>query len=546
MRRFPIALLLALAAHAASASAQTIAPDQLKAHVETLASDAFEGRAPATPGETRTVDYIVDQFKAAGLQPGGPLSDGTRAWTQDVPLSQFDISGPVSVSVSASGQLVWEQGREVALRASQLTTAVDIKDAPVVFVGYGVHAPERNWDDFKGVDLKGKIALVLVNDPDFETGEGDFGGKAMTWYGRWPYKYEEAARQGALGLLVIHETAPASYGWETVKNSNTNTIIDVIRERPQDVHPLLEGWIQRDAAAELMRRSGHDFDALKTAAQSRDFRPVALNARATISFPVKAEQIVSRNVVGLVSGAARPGEVVLYSGHWDHLGVGLPDASGDAIYNGAVDNATGIAALLEIARSFAAGPPPARSVAFLAVTAEEKGLIGSEYYASNPIYPLARTVGLINMDALKPSSPARDFTTSGDAPITLQDELVAVAKARGRRYSPDPRPEAGSFFRSDHFPFAKRGVPAISFGSGQDLLDGGAEAGAAWSRSYTAQQYHQPSDELTPDWRFDGIAADAELLYALGRRLADSGIWPEWKAGSEFRAVREETRSERR
>lgn len=545
MRRISIALILAVAA-AHGAAAQTVAPERLKAHVETLASDAFEGRAPATPGETKTVDYLISQFQAAGLEPGGPLKDAVRGWTQDVPLAQFDISGPVSVSIAASGELTWEQGREVALRASQLTPEVDIADAPIVFVGYGVHAPERNWDDFKGVDLKGKIALALVNDPDFETGEGDFGGKAMTWYGRWPYKYEEAARQGALGLLVIHETAPASYGWETVRNSNTNTIIDVIRERPGEVHPVLEGWIQRDAAAELMRRSGHDFEALKRAVRSRDFRPVPLNARANISFPVKAEKIVSRNVIGLVPGARRPDEVVLYTAHWDHLGVAGPDASGDAIYNGAVDNATGLAALLEIARGFAAGPAPARSVAFLAVTAEEKGLIGSEYYAANAVHPLARTVGLINMDALRPTSPARDFTTSGDAPVTLQDELVAIAAARGRSYSPDPRPEAGSFFRSDHFPFAKRGVPAISFGSGQDLLDGGREAGAAWSRAYTADRYHQPSDELTPDWRFDGIAADAELLYALGRRLADSDVWPEWKAGSEFKAVREATQTERR
>ncbi|HEX2558679.1 M28 family metallopeptidase, partial [Phenylobacterium sp.] len=544
MRSVSLALILALAAQ--SAAAQTVSTDRLKAHVETLASDAFEGRAPATPGETKTVDYIVSQLKSAGLKPGGELKDGARTWIQDVPLAQFDISGPVSVRVAAGGNLAWEQGREVALRASQLTTAVDVTDAPIVFVGYGVHAPERNWDDFKGVDLKGKIALALVNDPDFETGQGDFGGKAMTWYGRWPYKYEEAARQGALGLLVIHETAPASYGWETVKNSNTNTIIDVIRENPGEVHPVLEGWIQREAAAELMRRSGHDFDQLKRAAQSRDFRPVPLNAKATIAFPVKAQQVVSRNVIGLVPGKTRPDEVVLYTGHWDHLGVALPDATGDAIYNGAVDNGTGIAALLEIARAFATGPAPARSVAFVALTAEEKGLIGSEYYALKPVYPLAKTVGVINMDALKPLPPASDFTTSGDAPVTLRDELIAIAKGRGRTYSPDPRPEAGSFFRSDHFPLAKRGVPAISFGSGETLLEGGKAAGSAWSRTYTAERYHQPADELTPDWRFDGIAADAELLYALGRRLADSDIWPEWKAGSEFKAVREASEAERR
>lgn len=538
---------MGLACGALTAHAEPhIDPAQLQRHVETLSGDDFQGRAPASPAEAKTVDYLIGAFQAAGLQPGGEVKDGRRGWTQAVPLAQFDIDGPVSVKVRAGTELAWTQGEEVALRASQLASTVDIKNAPIVFAGYGVRAPERNWDDWKGVDVKGKIVLVLVNDPDFETGKGDFGGKAMTWYGRWPYKFEEAARQGALGLLVIHETAPASYGWQTVRNSNTNTIVDIIRQRPGEVHPLLEGWIQQPAAAELMRRSGLDFEALKRAAQSRDFRPVPLRATASIAFAVKAQKIISRNVVGVVPGATHPQETVLYTAHWDHLGIGRPDASGDTIFNGAVDNATGVAALIELGRGFAGGPKPQRTVAFMALTAEEKGLIGSDYYASHPLFPLATTVGNINMDSLKPIGPARDFTTAGTAAVTLQDELILAGQAAGRSFSPDPRPEAGSFYRSDHFPLAKQGVPAISFGSGEDLVEGGRAAGSAWSRTYTAQRYHQPADQVTPDFRYDGIAADAELLYALGRRLSDTRLWPDWKTGSEFRAARQASAAERR
>src|SRR5690606_41582311 len=318
---------------------------------------ACEGRAPATPGETQTVDYIVSQFKSAGLQPGGPLEGGARSWTQDVPLAQYDISGPVAVTVAASGDLTWEQGHEVALRASQLTTNVDIKDAPVVFVGYGVHAPERNWDDFKGVDLKGKIAVVLINDPDFETGAGDFDGKGMTYYGRWTYKYEEGARQGAAGVLVVHETAPASYGCATVAGSNTNTMFDVVRDNPAEAHPALEGWIQRDLAVGLFKRAGLDFEALKKQAQSRGFRPVELEGETfSADYAVKTEVITSHNVVARLEGSSHPDETIIYSAHWDHIGVGEPDARGDRIFNGALDNASGTASLLELARGFAKAP----------------------------------------------------------------------------------------------------------------------------------------------------------------------------------------------
>jgi Zn-dependent M28 family amino/carboxypeptidase len=549
-RLFLSVALAAVVAGAACAASSPIDPGRILNDIKVLASDDFEGRAPASEGEKKTVAYLIAQMKAAGLQPAGDLQkDGTRAWTQDVPLARFTTSGPVAVSVNEAGQVkTWTQGGEIAIRAAQ--TGVDhltVKDAPVVFVGYGVKAPERNWDDFKGYDLKGKVALVLVNDPDFETGKGDFGGKAMTYYGRWTYKYEEAARQGAVGFLVIHETAPASYGWNTVKNSNANEIFDVIRKDPTQAHAPLEGWVQKAAAVELLKAAGLDFEALKKEAQTRDFKPVALKGVTfSTDYAVDAQKVVSHNVLGAIRGAKYPGERVFYTAHWDHLGVGQPDAKGDRIYNGALDNASGTAMLLELARASAKAPKPQRSLVFMSVTAEEKGLLGSEYYASAPLYPLATTVGVINMDGVGPNGLARDFTTSGNAPLTLQDELIAVGKAPGRYYSPDPRPEAGSFFRSDHFSFAKRGVPAISFGGGIDLIDGGKAAGEAKSKAYTAEKYHQPADEFDPSWDPRGFVADGSLLFELGQRLANSRIWPEWKPGAEFKAERDKTAAARK
>jgi len=547
MKPLVAAIALALPLLASAADAPKFDPQRLSDQVKVLSSDAFEGRGPATAGEEKTVAFLIERMKANGLQPGGDMKDGARTWTQAVPLLRSSIEGTPTLSVDVGGKRqALTQGSEIAVRAAlDGSKRVMIKDAPLVFAGYGVKAPERDWDDYAGIDMRGKIAVVLINDPDFEAGQGDFGGKAMTYYGRWSYKFEEAARQGAAGVLIVHETEPASYGWATVKNSNTNTMFDVVRDKPSEVHPSLTGWITRDFAEDLFERNGLDFAALKKQAQARGFKPVVLkDAKFSADYAMDSAVITSRNVVGRVEGASRPDETILYSAHWDHLGVGEPDAKGDRIYNGAIDNATGTVALLELGRAFAQGPRPQRSIVFLAVTAEEKGLLGSEYYASKPLYPLARTVAVINTDAMF-GRPARDFTTSGSARSELLDALVETGKEFGRRYTPDAHPEAGYFFRSDHFPFAKRGVPALSFGSGSDLVAGGVEAGEAAGREYTKDRYHQPADEWSAIASFDGMVQDLPLLYALGSKLANSSGWPNWAADSEFRALRDASAAER-
>ncbi|QOY95133.1 M28 family peptidase [Massilia sp. UMI-21] len=549
MKNLTLALIGLAATTVHAAQAPTFDPKRLAQDVKVLASDEFEGRGPNTAGETRTVDYLIQQFKAAGLQPGGDLAGGKRAWTQDVPLGRFEIKGPVKLTLTEGGSSrELKQGPDMAVRASMSGLQhVSFKNAPLVFVGYGVTAPERKWDDFKGQDLKGKLAVVLINDPDFEAGQGEFGGKAMTYYGRWTYKFEEMARRGALGTIIVHETEPASYGWPTVQNSNTNVMYDVVRKEPRKSHAPVEAWIQRDLAAAMFKAAGLDFEALKKQAQTRAFKPVPLKG-VTLSadYAVDTQVIKSKNVVAIREGKKQPKQYVIYSGHWDHLGVGQPDATGDKIYNGAIDNATGIAAMLELARAYGKQPAPQRSVMFLAVTAEEKGLLGSEYYASNPLYPLASTVAVINMDALNPRGPARDFNISGSARLELLDRLVAKAKGWNMRYSPDPKPEAGYFFRSDHFPFAKRGVPAISFGSGKDWVEGGTQAGLADEAAYTEKHYHQPSDEFDPAWTFTGMARDLAVLYAVGAELANSTAWPNWARDSEFRVTRDQSAAERK
>ena len=530
-----------------AADTGSFSPQRLSQHVQTLGSDAYEGRGVNTRAETKTVDYIVGQFKAAGLQPGGDVVNGQRQWTQRVPLLQSDLTGDPVVTVQGAGAgMRLTQGNEIAVRSpSNGQNQIRIDNAPIVFVGYGVSAPERNWDDFKGQDVRGKVIVVLVNDPDFEGGEGDFGGKAMTYYGRWTYKYEEAARKGAAGVMIVHETAPASYGWNTVKNSNTNTMFDIVRQNPASEHTPFESWIQRDTAMQLFKAAGLDFDQAKAAAKRRDFQPMDLKARLSVTANAKVETITSHNVVGLLPGKKYPDETVIYSAHWDHLGIGKPDENGDNIYNGALDNASGISHIIEQARAFAKGPRPDRSVVFLAVTAEEKGLLGSEYYAANPLYPLGKTVAVLNTDSMGLNGPEKNFSISGTAKLDLLDDLIAEGKKQGRYFTADPHPESGGFYRSDHFSFAKVGVPAISFKPGNDLVNGGTERGEAIAKDYTAKRYHQPDDEFQTSWDFRGQAEDAQLLHQLGERLANSREWPNWSSDSEFRATRDRTAPDR-
>jgi Zn-dependent M28 family amino/carboxypeptidase len=523
-------------------------PQRLSDIDKYISTDAFEGRGPATRAETKTIDYIADQFKAAGVQPAGDMVNGQRSWFQTVPLlkSEFATAPTFTLNLGNGQAVSLTQGDQIALRAPMNgASAVNLTNVPLVFAGYGVTAPERNWDDFKGQDVKGKLLVVFINDPDFEGGEGDFGGKAMTYYGRWTYKYEEAARRGAVGVLIVHETDPASYGWNTVKNSNTNTMFDIVRKDPAAEHPLFESWIQRPLAEKIFAASGMTFDQAKAAAKKRDFQPVALKATLSAQGQAQVSTIDSHNVVGYLPGTKYPDETVIYSAHWDHLGIGKPDETGDTIYNGALDNATGTAQLIEQARVFAHEPRTQRSVVFLAVTAEEKGLLGSEYYAQNPIFPAAKTAGVINTDGGSIHGPAKNFTISGNAKLGLLDMLIAEGKKQGRYYTPDPHPEAGYFYRSDHFSFAKVGVPAISFGDGNDLVNGGTARGEALSKEYTEKHYHQPSDEWQASWDFTGMAQDANLLHNLGRDLANSRDWPQWSPDSEFKAIRDKSAADR-
>jgi len=521
-----------------------IDPARLSAHVQELSSDAYEGRGPATPGEEKTVEYIARQFEAAGLQPGGP----NGSWFQEVVLQRFEKVGTPSISFQVGSQTVpVAYGTQAVVGSQQPVERVTLDKAPLVFVGYGIVAPERNWNDYAGVDMRGKVAVVLVNDADFEEPAlNTFGGKAMTYYGRWTYKFEEAARQGAAGILIVHETKPASYGWATVQGSWSAPQFDIVRADPMKERVPAQGWIQRDLAVDLFRRAGLDFEQAKASARRQGFKPVPLKASFSTDFGVKSERISTRNVVGRLPGKARPDETILYTAHWDHLGRGVPAADGDDIYNGAVDNATGIAGLIEVARLFASGPRPDRSVVFLAFTAEEKGLLGSEYYASNPVYPLAMTVAGFNMDGLPVIGATKDVEVVGYGQSDLEDDLQRVATAQGRVVVPEATPEAGSFYRSDHFPLAKRGVPMLYAGSGEDLVNGGKEAGRAAAQDYITKRYHQPDDEWRADWNWDGAIQDLMINYEIGRGLANARRWPQWRSTSEFGPVRAQSDSARR
>lgn len=539
-----LASCLAITGVAQTAPAPQISAAEMSATVRVLAYDAFEGRAPGTPGETKTVAYLIERFKALGLQPGGKAG----SWTQPVPLVRTQVGADPKLSIDiGSERLPLVQSESVYVSTLHPIDRVSIAKAPLVFVGYWVSAPERQWNDFKGVDLKGKIAVFLINDPDFEAAAdepvaGRFGGKAMTYYGRWTYKYEEAARRGAIGALIVHETPGAGYGWSTV-TAPQGEAYD-IKRRAGDPQPvLLQGWLSRDTAVDLFRRAGLDFEALKRKARQADFAPVTLQGETfNAAFAVAHSAIESHNVLARLAGTQRPGETIVYAAHWDAYGIGKPDAHGDSIRHGANDDALGVAAVLDIARAFKAGPAPERSVVFALWTAEERGLLGSETYAVDPVYPFATTVANFTMDILNTAGPSRDVVLIGAGQNSLESDLRAAAAAQGRTVTPDAHPEKGLFYRADHFSLAKRGAPTLllmAIGGGPDLIVGGRTAGDKWVDDYTANCYHKGCDAWSPNWDLRGAAQDVQLVYAVGRKIADSPDWPRWNTGSEFKTIRD-------
>ncbi|MDP1028131.1 M28 family peptidase [Sphingomonas sp. KR1UV-12] len=534
--------LLALAALpliAAAPAADPVSPAALSADVKVLASDAFGGRAPGTPGEAKTVDWLVAQFKAAGLQPGGPGG----SWTQAVPLIRTQLG---EGNVTANGTS-WASGRDVYLSTVRPVDRATVAGAPMVFVGYGVTAPERGWDDFKGVDLKGKVAVFLVNDPDFEAAAGDdatgkFGGRRMTYYGRWTYKYEEAARRGAIAALIVHDTAGAGYGWATV-TAPAGENYDVAT--PPAPRVLLQGWIEGAAATRLFAAAGLDLAQLRAAARRSDFRPVALKGSGfSADLPVAVTRAESRNVLAKLPGRARPDEVVMYGAHWDAYGEGAPDADGRRIRPGANDDALGVAGVLAIARAAAKAPRTARTQLFALWTGEERGLLGSATYAANPVYPAAKTVANLTLDILQTAGASRDVMLVGDGQNSLEDLLADAARAQGRVVTPEALPERGLFYRADHFSLARQGVPTLllmAISGAPDLVKGGRTAGQAWLDNYM-RCYHQTCDSWSADWDLTGAAADVDLIRRIGFGLASGSEWPTWRPGSEFRAIREKSR----
>ena len=536
--------LLAIAAVTGAVAADqepAISEATLKEVTQTLSSDAYEGRAPATPAEEKTVAYLIERMKAAGLKPGN-----NGQWTQDVPMVEItatDVS-PMVFAGGKGGPVTLAYRTDAVLGTYRVVPRIDLKDSPVVFVGYGIHAPERKWDDYAGVDVKGKTVLILVNDPDYEatTRSGPFEGRAMTYYGRWTYKFEEAARQGAAAAIIVHDNVPAAYGWNVVQSSWTGPQLGLDQPGDRMDQSQVIGWIQKPKAEELAKAAGQDLTALMAAAKKPGFKAVPLGLTSSVSFANTVRRQASKNVIGVLPGTAAPDEVVLYTAHWDHLGR-CDAVDGDDICNGARDNATGTAGLIAIAEAQAKAGPARRTMAFVAVTGEESGLLGSEWYATHPVYPLARTVGGVNMDGLNTIGRARDFVVTGAGKSELEGLTADLVRAQGRTVVPEPHPERGGYFRSDHFSMAKRGVPMLSGGSGQDLVEGGRAAGAAATEDYVVNRYHQPSDEYDPNWVWAGALEDLGIYYGLGRTLAEGQSWPNWTPGSEFRAVRDRSRA---
>jgi Zn-dependent M28 family amino/carboxypeptidase len=540
---FAAALVLTAAAeypgHPATSPAITGA--DILARDKAVADDAFEGRGPGTRNGEASAQWIADELKRIGVKPGARGSYFQNFTTVVIALdaakSRFSFATP-------QGALTPNFPEAVAYWSPRYGAPVaKVADAPLVFVGYGISAPEYGWDDYAGIDVRGKTVVILINDPGNEDAHPDpafFKGKTMTYYGRWTYKFEEAARRGAAAAIIVHETGPAAYGWEVVRNSNTGNKYWLETKDKNASRVPVEGWIGLDTAKELFQRAGLDYLSLKQAANRRGFKAVpmagetlSVNAVSHIGF------LKTRNVVGLIPGYKHPKDVLLYSAHWDHLGI-KPDVAGpDKIYNGAIDNGIGVSMIQELAEAFKHDQKPQRSIAFMFWTLEEQGLLGSEYFAHHPLWPLNHIVGAVNLDANQPEGRARDMTLPGNGRNELEDYLAGALKTQNRVVSPDPEPEKGGFFRSDHFSLARAGVPAITPGSGADLIDGGRAAAKAISDDYVLHRYHRPTDEFSPDWNTQGFVADIEVLHTMGDTLANSEAWPNWHKDSEFRAARD-------
>jgi Zn-dependent M28 family amino/carboxypeptidase len=528
------------------AALESIKPDAILQHIKVLASDEYEGRGPGTPGEDRTIAYLTEQLRAMGLKPGNP--DGT--YVQNVPLVGFQATH-VQGSFRVGGQTIGlEFPRNFVAVPGRPGEQPKVEDCEVVFVGYGVVAPEYGWDDFKGLDLRGKTLIMLVGDPPVADPKDPskldpnmFKGRAMTYYGRWTYKYEIAAKLGAAAAILVHEDGPAGYPFSVVQGSWSRENFDIVPSSGVAAAPgvPVKGWIDSPTANRLCQVVGQDLAGLKTAAVRRDFRPVSLNARAHFAIEARSRQVQSHNVIARLEGSdpALKDQCVVYTAHWDHLGRD-PNLKGDQVYNGAADNASGVAAVLEIARAFTRiKPTPKRSLIFLFVTAEEKGLLGSKYYAGDPLYPLKRTLADINLDVINLWGRTSDLISIGMGQSTLDDLLVEVARARGRTVGPDAEPEKGYYYRSDHFEFAKQGVPALDPKSGRHFLDKPADYAQKKQDEYTQKDYHKVSDEVRPDWDLCGAAEDMKVIFEVGYRVAEGDRFPEWKPDSEFRACRE-------
>ena len=527
-----------------------ISADEIARTVKTMTLDQFEGRAPGTAGEDRTIGYLIGRFEALGLEPGGV--DGS--WTQAVPLLHTTLGKPDTLSVSNKGKTTaLNAGKDIYVSTLQPKDRAVVEDAEMVFVGYGVTAPERGWDDFKDVDLKGKVAVFLVNDPDFAAAAGEavagkFGGRAMTYYGRWTYKFEEASRRGAVAALIIHETEAAGYGWSVVESPQGENY-GIAKPSGEMTSLALQGWVSGETAQSLFDDAGLDLAKLRIAARKSDFKPVSIGATFTAAYPVKQEVVKSQNVFGKITGKSRPDETIIYGAHWDAYGEGPPDKDGKIYRAGANDDALGIAGIMEIARKFKSMPQPERTIVIAAWSAEERGLLGSEVYAQAPIYPVETTVANLAIDVLQTAGKAKDVILVGKGQGTLEDDLAKFAGLQGRVVTQESLPERGLFFRADHFSLAKRGVPVLlmmSLAGASDLVEGGKPAGQKWIDDYTGNCYHAACDAWSPDWDLAGALQDINVMFDIGHSLANSERWPEWKAGSEFKKLRDASAEARR